>query len=187
MSFEEVYGQTRKFEGGYALDPDDPGGETFRGISRRSFPEWEGWPLVDEVKKTRGRYAVVIDRTFEHDEGMRALVDKLYRENFWDPIPSGLPDRVRQKVFDAGVNIGLGTAFRYLQEALNALGSKIKVDGRIGPLPLGAVAGRSEDAVIRAFCRRQESHYRDIVKRRPSQAKFLKGWLSRAAWIPGKG
>ena len=30
-------------EGGYVNDKDDAGGETYRGISRKYNPTWQGW------------------------------------------------------------------------------------------------------------------------------------------------
>ena len=39
-----------KHEGGYANVSGDLGGETYRGISRKNFPSWNGWEIVDEKK-----------------------------------------------------------------------------------------------------------------------------------------
>ncbi len=39
-------------EGGYANHPADKGGETYRGISRKANPNWEGWKYIDDVKRT---------------------------------------------------------------------------------------------------------------------------------------
>jgi hypothetical protein len=36
-------------------------------------------------------------------------------------------------------------------------------------------------------CERQAAFYEGIVRNKPSQRKFLAGWLKRAAWIPGRG
>ena len=37
-------------EGGYVNDPDDAGGETYLGISRKHNPKWDGWKKIDSFK-----------------------------------------------------------------------------------------------------------------------------------------
>ena len=34
------------------------------------------------------------------------------------------------------------------------------------------------------YAEAQADHYRAIVRSKPSQEKYLKGWLRRAAWLP---
>lgn len=98
---------------------------------------------------------------------------------------ASIPDRLHQKVFNASINVGVGRGARLLQQSINALRNPdISVDGRVGPATRGALCGLSEDAVIEQYKRQQAAFYRSIVARRPSQGKFLKGWLSRAAWEP---
>src|SRR2546426_796362 len=48
--FDYALTQLLKVEGGYANDPRDPGGETYKGISRVFWPNWSGWPLIDAAK-----------------------------------------------------------------------------------------------------------------------------------------
>jgi lysozyme family protein len=89
MPFEDGYKQTAQFEGGYANVPGDKGGETFRGISRRSHPNWPGWKLIDFVKETEGHAARTIDRHFDNDQEMKKLVEEFYKTNYWDPLSKG--------------------------------------------------------------------------------------------------
>ena len=37
-------------EGGFVDDPSDSGGMTYAGVSRKWFPNWEGWKIVDAHK-----------------------------------------------------------------------------------------------------------------------------------------
>jgi lysozyme family protein len=30
-------------EGGYVVDPNDPGGETYKGVARKIHSKWDGW------------------------------------------------------------------------------------------------------------------------------------------------
>ena len=38
------------YEGNYSNDKDDPGGETYKGISRNMNKDWEGWKIIDSYK-----------------------------------------------------------------------------------------------------------------------------------------
>ena len=184
MGFEDALRHTLQFfEGGYVNDPDDAGGETYKGVTRRSHPNWPGWALVDEAKKGAGGKAAVINGRLKGDQRMEMLVEDLYRKGYWDPLGE-LPERVKMKTFDIAVNAGKDTAERLLQTALNALGAGLKVDGIIGPATRGALGGFPQEDVLDALCRAQEGHYRTLVKKKPVYLKFLKGWLKRAAWKP---
>lgn len=183
MEFEDALAHTLEFEGGYANDTADPGGETYKGISRRAHPAWPGWVLVEEAKKGSGGKASAIDARLRGDQRVETLVEELYRKSYWDPLGE-LPGRVRMKAFDVAVNAGLGRAARILQEAANALGAGIRVDGIIGPATRAAVSSRPEDEVVGAMAKAQASFYEAIVRANPARGKFLRGWLRRAAWRP---
>lgn len=97
-----------------------------------------------------------------------------------------IPSRLQAKLFDTAVNTGVGRATRLLQETLNGIEppAGLKVDGLIGPRTRAALCGRSEEAVLQAYARRQAAFYQGLAGRNPGQAKFLQGWLRRAAWLP---
>ncbi|UQZ88713.1 hypothetical protein C4J81_05645 [Deltaproteobacteria bacterium Smac51] len=173
----------------------DRGGETFRGIARNIWGSWPGWSLIDGVKKAGMVTAKAIDQYFLNDPNMAALVADFYRQNFWRPFEGlALPGRVMAKLFDTAINMGHKPVVKFLQESLNALnpaGPRLSVDGIIGAGTRAAAASvfadpSREGPFLNLFCGRQEAYYRGIVARRPGQAKFLKGWLRRAAWQPAR-
>ena len=84
--FDAAMDYMQPYEGGYVCDPDDSGGDTFRGISRRVWPNWDGWDLIDQAKREGCRSAAAIDKCFAQDAVMAELVDGFYRQNFYDPI-----------------------------------------------------------------------------------------------------
>lgn len=192
MSFEKALKHMLEFEGGYANDPDDAGGETFRGVSRNNWPQWPGWALIDKTKAAGAKTVKLINARFAGDAEMERLVAEFYRVNFWRPFERlGLPDRLTDKLFDVGVNMGPGRAAKLLQTAVNDLGPVVKlaVDGAIGPRTLDALGllldtSAGEGRVLAAYAEAQADHYRAIVRSKPSQEKYLKGWLRRAAWLP---
>ena len=92
-------------EGGYVNDPDDPGGETKFGISKRSYPN------VDIKNLTR-------------EQAIR-----IYHSDFWEPIHADvLPDALDYQLLDSAVNSGISQSIRFLQRALD-----VADDGHFGP------------------------------------------------------
>jgi len=110
-------------EGGYVDDPDDPGGETKFGISRRAYPNLN----IANLSK--------------------ADAFTIYRRDYWFKAGcEDLPDRLASAVFDCAVNQGVDRAKRLLQKA-----ARVKVDGRIGPLTRAAIAAADEDTLLLDF------------------------------------
>jgi lysozyme family protein len=186
MSFQRAIDKTLDFEKGYSFITADSGGETFMGVSRRSFPKWDGWARVDDVKKTYGKTANTINYHLLKDVAMLASAKALYKKEFWDKIPDALPERIKEKVFDTCVNVGVKSGFIFLQKSLNALGSKLAEDGIIGPLTLAAVPKYHEQDILIAYSGAQRRYYVLLIKREPKNELFRKGWMCRADWIPEK-
>lgn len=192
MCFDRTYEFTKKFEGGYVNDPTDRGGETFRGISRKSWPCWDGWEMVDDIKEKFGNNPAAIDGFFFHNFEMDCLVEDFYFENFWTPVADfGLPNLLTAKLFDTSVNLGKKGGVKVLQKTLNQLDptSQLDVDGKYGPKTSQAAfqsiqSKDREDEALTIFSYQQSEYYKDIVANNPSQKKYLNGWLRRAAWRP---
>jgi len=49
--FNQALQMVLQNEGGYVNDPNDPGGETYKGIARKMNSNWIGWQLIDLQKK----------------------------------------------------------------------------------------------------------------------------------------
>lgn len=105
-AFEHVVG----LEGGYVNDPQDPGGETKYGISKRQYP-------LEDIKNLSLERAKII-----------------YRMDYWNKIQGdGLPYPTNMLVFDAAVNQGVTPAVIMLQKTLG-----VPEDGTVGPLTIKA-------------------------------------------------
>ena len=185
--FERALTHVLKDEGGYANHPADSGGETYRGIARNFWKNWPGWIIVDEAKKglrpNRRRDRTKLNERLAADEKLQGLISDFYRHHFWDAVSAGLmPPQVGAKVFNMAVNVGTSRAGKLLQIALNNIGKQVAIDGAIGPKTLEATRGVGAEELVDAICKAQERFYRGIVKRKPSQSIFLKGWLRRAAY-----
>lgn len=109
-------------EGGHEEDPKDPGGDTWYGISRRSYPK-EPWPPTRE----------------------RAI--EIYRTDFWDAVRGDdLPPRLAVAVFDTAINQWVDPAIRLLQHTLG-----VTVDGLLGPETLAKALARDPRKLTRDY------------------------------------
>lgn len=122
MNFDVAFDRLLGHEGRYVNDPDDPGGETNWGISKRSYPN------LDIKNLTR--------------EGAKAI----YKRDFWDRIHADdLPGGVAFQTFDFAVNSGIDTAVRYLQRVY-----QVADDGYWGPVSkIAAQLMTESDAILR--------------------------------------
>ncbi|MFN5320872.1 MAG: glycoside hydrolase family 108 protein [Planctomycetota bacterium] len=188
--FEIAFDETMLHEGGYVDDPDDRGGETYRGVARKFHQAWPGWKIVDELKREKpDSFADLLDQKQE----LQTLVASFYREQFWRPIRGEqLSDQaLANELFDTAVNQGVGTAIRFWQEALNLLNRsakdypEIEVDGVAGERTLATTnqflqrnRGQS-DRLLKVLNLQQGARYLEIARKNPVQRKFLHGWLNR--------
>lgn len=184
--FETAYYTVLRHEGGYVHDPDDPGGETYRGISRVHHPGWPGWERID-----RARTGAEFPGSLLDDLTLQEQVYGFYKEFYWDRmLGDDIPDQeVATEVFDTGVNMGLRRAVRYLQEAINLLDRKspeegIAVDGWLGDKTIKALrrnlrVDKSSEFVMLLVNILQGYRYIEIMRQQPGQERFARGWLRR--------
>ena len=121
MNFDDAFTRLLGNEGGYTNNPNDPGGETNWGISKRSYPD------VDIKNLTQ--------------EGAKAI----YLRDFWNPIGDAHP-AIKFQVFDFAVNSGIRTAIRKLQAAIG-----VADDGHWGPASAAALAAMDVNDVLMRF------------------------------------
>ena len=160
-----------RFEGGLSDAPSDRGGLTNYGITQATFDAWN-------VGRDRPRVSV---RTITDAE-----VREIYRELYW--VPSGAHRFVGETftlsftLFDGAVNFGVPQGTRFLQRAINNYtrgGEKLSEDGIFGQKTEAAARSLKPRALVEEIVRLRIEYRMEIVKRNPSQAKFLSGWLSR--------
>lgn len=175
MDVDGMIDRTVAKEGSYSNHPADRGGPT-------------NWGITEQTARAHG-YA----GDMKHMPREDAL--RIYRQIYWlrpefDRVASIYP-KVAEELFDTGVNMGPGTASKFLQRALNALNrgaadyGDIVADGDIGPGTIYAlkeyarkrgIAG--ENVLLKALEILQGSRYFDIVEKSPSQEVFLYGWIA---------
>lgn len=187
--FEAEFRKLMRREGYYANDPNDRGGETYCGISRRVHPSWEGWKKIDAYRSLGELHKL------RDDPEMRDMLAAFYRRNYWDRVSgddlANEAAAVAGEAFDAAVNCGRRNASLWLQQSLNVLndGGKrypdIIEDGWIGAQTVGAVhwyteSGKPLAVLVKVQNARQANHYYELMRKDPSQERFAFGWLERA-------
>lgn len=129
-------------EAGYVNDPEDPGGETKWGISKRSYP------LINIKQLTR-------------DEAIG-----IYYRDFWMKISSDkLSNGAAYQLLDSAVNSGVAQSVRFLQRAIGAAD-----DGIFGPYSLRAMELTSESDFIMLFLA-ERINFMTRLKNWPSHGK----------------
>jgi len=179
--FETAYKFTKTWEGGLDDDPVDAGGITKYGVSIEFLKDCE---RLDSTKLLCLGIKLPVSR-----ESIKSLrIDQardLFRWRFWDtPHFDRYDAPLAVTLFDCAVNHGTSRAIRLAQKAFNAistdLGGKLAVDGIQGPLTKAALNSLPATSLAKEIIKQRKAFYQAIVDSRPSQKKFLKGWLNRA-------
>jgi len=136
-------------EAGYVNDPDDPGGETNWGISKRSYPHLDIRNLTREA------------------------AIQIYWDDFWLPIHGDeLPTIAAYQALDFAVNSSPQTAIRKLQFVLG-----VADDGYWGPVTLTAARAANPIKLAFRFIAERADYMRKL-KNWPSAGRGWMGRLA---------
>lgn len=151
-----------KWEGGFVVDPIDKGGATNMGVTLNTYTDYRKkkglTTTVNDLKNITLNEVKDILKTLYWD---RWKADEIFNQN----VANILVDWV----YNSGVH-----GITIPQKILGVL-----QDGIVGPKTLTAVNSRDPRQFFEQIkCERKNFYYR-IVKKNPSQGRFLKGWLNR--------
>lgn len=121
MDFDKAFDRLMGNEGGLVDNPNDPGGLTQWGISKRSYPNLDIRALTRDDAKA------------------------IYMRDFWEPLGDADP-AIKFQVFDFAVNSGIQTAIRKLQAAI-----EVADDGHWGPQSAAKLAEYDKNDVLMRF------------------------------------
>ena len=142
-------------EGGYVNHPEDPGGETNLGVTKRVYQEWGG---TKDMK----------DLTFDD-------VAPIYKKNYWDKMKcDDLPSGLDLCVFDFGVNAGPGRAAKYLQSLIGTV-----ADGGIGPNTLAKLKEYTDETGVKETITNYQNERQDYYEKLSTFKTFGRGWTRR--------
>ncbi len=169
-----IINQIIEREGGYINDPSDSGGETNYGITK----------------------AVAVTNGYHGDMRLmpRDFAFSVYCSRYWDSLSAdSLPEAVAAEVVDAGVNMGVSRAAKFLQRCINVFNQEgrlyndIVVDGDIGPATLSTLGAflefRDEVTLVKALNCLQGAFYIELAERREKDEKFVYGWLKNRVTV----
>jgi len=170
--FQIAFQKTLTHEGVYSNDPNDSGKETYNGISRVNYQNWQGWPIIDRYKD-KANFPFNMINNVELDK----QVELFYLYEFWLPIEGDLiaNQTTADSIFDFAVNAGIKTSVQLAQSIVGT-----KADGVIGEQTLKKLNSLDFGYFQPAFTVGKISHYIAIIKKRPANKKYLYGWIIRA-------
>ncbi len=142
-------------EGGYSNHPEDKGGETRFGITKKTYERW-----VSTYSDLKNRPPIKLIT-----KGTAAVI---YKELYWEKIRGDeLPTGLSLMVFDSAVHAGPVAATRWLQGAVGE-----KTDGILGPKTLAAALNVCQSQILERI-----AVYRLMMAR--SNETFVMGWFNR--------
>lgn len=159
-----------KAEGGYSNDPQDPGGETYRGISRKYYPDWPGWSALDQIPNKKYNQ---IFPSLETEVKEFYYLEKWFKNNL-DKI---VDKDIAAACLDTVIQHGQGASL--IQKSLQRSGRPVSVDGKIGADTVSSLNQVSPKTFLAALYDVREGYYKGLVAADPSLLKFLPGWLKR--------
>lgn len=152
MDFDAAFKKLIGHEGGYVCHPDDPGGETCYGISKRSYPG-------EDIKHMT-----------------LARAKEIYRRDFWGPAGCDtVPDALRFDLFDTAVNSGVKTAVILLQKAAGM--DPEEQDGKLGLRTQMVVQSYNPYRLLARF----NGQRLDLLNNLSTWPSFGRGWAQRIA------
>ena len=159
-NFEKALEITLLFEGKWSDHPEDPGGQTMKGVTQRVYDKYRS-------QKGLGPQSV----KFINDYELRDI----YKVQYWDQILGDmLPSGVDVAVFDYAVNSGPTRATRALQGVC-----AVRVDGSMGLNTVSAAKQLDPEMVVERLCDERIA----FMRRLATWKTFGKGWTRRVTSV----
>lgn len=179
LSIDDIVSDILRREGGFVIDPDDPGGATNHGVTILTLKrlgidvDGDGDVDVDDIRVLP-----------------RAKAAEIFKEHYFvRPGIAALPEPLQASVFDMYVNAG-GSAIKILQKLLGQFGFPVTVDGALGPQTIGAArkaVSVAPNHLVDAYGIARRNYYYNLADQRVTSRKYARrkdggkgGWITRA-------
>ena len=147
-------------EGGYVDHPDDPGGETNLGVTKKVY---DAWCKEKGITPKSMRKLEVSD------------VQLIYKHNYWNRVNGdSMPKALALCVFDFGVNAGTGRAAKFLQKMIGTT-----QDGGIGPKTLAKLDEYIEKHGLKKSVNNYQKSRQKYYEKLKHFKTFGRGWTRR--------
>lgn len=150
----------RKWEGGFANHPADPGGATKWGVTLDTFRSFYGsYKTVSDLKNmTEYQW------------------DYIFIRGFWDKALATqiVSQSVANMIVDWGWHSGMKTSIKAAQKILGCT-----QDGIMGPITMGFINRTNARDLFNKLYDARKKYYENIVAKKPQMKVFLKGWMNR--------
>ena len=154
-NFDKCLKMLLSHEGGFVNHPEDPGGITNLGVTKKVYDEWTGRKSTEQEMR---------DLTPED-------VAPIYKKNYWDRVKGdSLPSGLDWACFDWAVNSGSGRPAKAVQRAVGAT-----ADGAIGPATLGLIMEKDPKFIIEYVHDVRQDFYKSLK----TFETFGRGWTRR--------
>jgi len=154
-NFDKCLKMLLSHEGGFVNHPEDPGGITNLGVTKKVYDEWTGRESTEQEMR---------DLTPED-------VAPIYKKNYWDRVKGdSLPSGLDWACFDWAVNSGSGRPAKAVQRAVGAT-----ADGAIGPATLGLIMEKDPKFIIEYVHDVRQDFYKSLK----TFETFGRGWTRR--------
>jgi len=151
--FKECLELVLKSEGSWVNNPNDPGGETNLGVTKRVWEEYVGHPVESLKNLTKEDVAPLYEQ-------------KYWRPTYCEVLPRGLS----LLIFSMGINAGPGRGVKLLQSCIGCV-----ADGVIGPRTMELIKSANVADLIQKYSNARRDYYKSLK----TFSIFGKGWLSR--------
>ena len=173
QSFGTSITKLLKVEGGYVNHESDRGGETNFGITKK--------------------VAVKNGYTGEMKDMPESFAIGVYKDSYWDAQKldkiSGVCPNIAEKMFDIGVNMGIKTSQKFLQQSLNIMTNtnQISCDGIVGSrtiqkMEMVCKTLSNRRTLLKILNAYQAMRYISICEKDEGQKVFIKGWFTRISF-----
>mgnify|MGYP003624852390 FL=1 len=154
-NFDKCLKMLLSHEGGFVNHPEDPGGITNLGVTKKVYDEWIGRESTEQEM-----------RDLTPDD-----VGPIYKKNYWDRIKGdSLPSGLDWACFDWAVNSGSGRPAKAVQRAVGAT-----QDGAIGPATIGLIMEKDPKFIIEYVHDVRQDFYKSLK----TFETFGRGWTRR--------
>ena len=132
----------------------DSGRETFAGITRKNFPNWDGWNYIDKGENPPCN-----------------LIINFYLNEYWEKLKCDLLfHRVADSIFNFAVNTSKVNAVKLAQKVVG-----VQQDGIIGKVTIEAI--NDCHYFMEKYAVEKIKYYVSICEIKPTNKKFFYGWI----------